>query len=304
MIHFFQSQFNHAGIPPIARLVTNTRMDKTRSGHLGRGQVFLLALVMFLRIASPSWAHPIGAPGTKPCEEDLNKAIDNGATTFEVMEELSPKQKANILRGVGVKHARCIDRMIAAAETFEYSTWQQNARQRFVPELIWVRDMIGGGIEEIYRQAAIYRASENKWYAGDIIAIVLHHWAVEEKYPPAIYDVAQESIENGDGSSYALILQDLANDKYVPAMLNAGKRFLNGDGVEKNLGTAYYWIKRAEAAHGDVPSILKKPHERLFEEMTALEIARFGFMLVRYGDLDWTNIEMPDFEWPPIETPP
>lgn len=88
----------------------------------------------------------------------------------------------------------------------------------------------------------------------------------------------------------------MADDGYLPAMLDAARRFLNGDGVRKNLGIAYYWTKRAEAAGGDVSAIIEKPHERLFEEMTRHDLESLRDTLIIYGDLDWTNIKMPDIK--------
>ena len=104
--------------------------------------------------------------------------------------------------------------------------------------------------------------------------------------PPAEFDVIQYYYSKSTPPHSWLRLLDLANRGYVPAMLDAARRFLNGDGFEKNLGDAYYWIKRAEAAHGDLSGVIEKPYERLLEQMSDHEKGSLDFYISEYGPLN------------------
>jgi len=74
----------------------------------------------------------------------------------------------------------------------------------------------------------------------------------------------------------------------MPVMLVAARRFLEGNGVKANLGVAYYyWIIWAEVAHGDVATVMDKPHERLIEQMSDEEKVGLLHQVLQFGDLEF-----------------
>ena len=145
-----------------------------------------------------------------------------------------------------------------------------------------MRDLLKGDIKEAYRQSKIYGAlgglSEAHYLSG-----ALRYWALHNKLPEAEYDHIQRNFfEDGTWAGQSS-LQRLADRGYAPAMLDAARRFLTGDGVGKNRGAAYYWLKRAQFAGADTASIMETPHERLFLDMGGLEWHSLSFNILWFG---------------------
>jgi hypothetical protein len=107
---------------------------------------------------------------------------------------------------------------------------------------------------------------------------------MEKNHPPAIFDIIQWRFAKKLTPHFGGLLKHLAAQGYMPAMLDAARRFLNGDGVKQNLGDAYYWIRRAEAAHGDISGIIEKPYERLLDQMTESEKTSLRLAIIDYGE--------------------
>ena len=273
--------------------------------------MFRLVLMILLFSALPSQAKPTGELWTRYCKDNLDEALIIAASGFDDYQGLPLERFSEYSRSVGAQYAVCIDRLIATAESADKRAWTDTARRHFVPQLKWVQNLLNGNVAEIHHQAKIYKArskAQGENTDAGFLALVLLSWAVAEKYPPAVFDLAQEYFENGNRTSGLafIYLEKLLEQAYLPAMLDAARRFLKGDGVEKNLGDAYYWIKRADAAHGDVSAIMGKPHERLLEQMSTPEFISLALVIDKYGNLDWTKIKVPDISStiPPMKSQP
>ncbi len=220
----------------------------------------------------------------KACEESLAKAIKRFVRLIENSYEIHGKLDVRLPKNLGSQHVLCIDELIALSEQMD---WGRNKihRQKLLVELKWVRDLLKGNVVEVYRKAIFYQDRNN----GDLdklLAYQLLQWAVENNYPPAEFDEVQINFARSVTPRTGARLKRLADREYLPAMLDAARRLYNGEGVEKNLGEAYYWIKRAEAAHGDISGILNKPYERLLNQLTDHEKDRLSWSIRQFGDLE------------------
>jgi len=220
----------------------------------------------------------------KDCDEDLSWALEIDLINLEVAFDRSGKFDNRIPRRLGAENALCIDELIAVAEQYD---WQEHKkyRQEFIAELKWGRDLFRGDMGVVYRLAENYRDHDDG-ILDKTLALFFRQWAADKKYPPAEFDVIQYYYSQSTPPYGWLRLLDLANRGYVPAMLDAARRFLNGDGFKKNLGKAYYWIKRAEAAHGDISGVIEKPYERLLEQMSDHEKGSLDFYISDYGKFE------------------
>lgn len=194
---------------------------------------------------------------------------------------LDEEPDVRLPRGLAVEFGLCIDDLIAAVEGMDWSGTEANHRA-FIAELRWVRMLLASGLQNVYRQAAFYQ-NLNRDEHDKVLAFMLHYWATMHAYPPAEFDEVQENFAKSITPRTGGRLKRLADGGFVPAMIDAARRFLTGDGVEKNLGEAYYWIKRAEAAHGDLSNIAERPYERLLNQMNDTERERLEFSIVFYG---------------------
>jgi hypothetical protein len=269
--------------------------DVQLPSYVGRfSQVTLLALAMIVFLAQPSWA---GSTWEKACEKDLTKVVENqarlyaGVLKYNVFKDHPLIRRAAIPRTLGAEHALCIDRLITATEQVD---WQHMAKfkQGFTAELLWVRDLLKGDLKELYRQAKYYQTF-NEYDSAVLLSIFLRRWARYQKFPKAIYDQIQEGFLENAPLSRGAMLKRLAAQNYLPALIDAARRFLLGDGVPFDRGEAYYWLKRAEFAHGNVTSLMVDPRERLLEEMNDLERHSLIWNILQFGDLDWSRIDLP-----------
>jgi len=219
-------------------------------------------------------------------------AVEFRIHAYENFEGSSSVRKAAIPRSLGARHALCIDRLIAATTHVNWRRMENADKEKFKSELVWVRDLMKGDIKEIYRQSKIYRTLEDDRYAHRLF-VTLRLWAMDKHLPEAEYDRIQDGFSEDNDSVNGIMLSNMAYQGYLPAMQDAARRFLNGDGVQRNRGKAYFWLKRAQFAGGDVSSILKTPHERLFLDMGASEwsslisnIYEYFFRIFEYGYKD------------------
>jgi hypothetical protein len=236
------------------------------AGRVSRIALSALAFAMLVSTASPSWASEFWE---EPCQEDLGRAVYFGVSEYEFYKDLPSIHRVAIFRRIGVKHALCIDRLIAATQHIDWS-WRKTTEKDVRAELIWVRDLLKGDLKALYEQAKYYRSFNDK---GTILSLrqYLHQWAMDNHLPEAIFDDMQDQFSKGVYWSGRNDMNRLTGRGCLPAMMEAARRYLTGDGVDKNRGKAYYWLKRAGFAGGDVSSILETPHERLFLEMNSLE---------------------------------
>jgi TPR repeat protein len=220
----------------------------------------------------------------KACEERLDWALERIVGMLEDSDELDLKLVARLPRYLGVEYSLCIDELIASSKQLD---WGRNKihQHEFIAELKWTRDLLKGGVEDVYRQAKFYQ-DRNSGELDRISAFIFHHWAAMNSYTPAEFDEVQVNFAKSVTPRTGGRLKRLANRGYVPAMLDAARRFLKGEGVEKNLGDAYYWIKRVEATHGDISGIIEKPYERLLDQMNDREKASLAQAARFYGPLE------------------
>ncbi|MBT8002843.1 MAG: hypothetical protein HN578_07985 [Rhodospirillales bacterium] len=175
----------------------------------------------------------------------------------------------------------CIDRLIAATKRIDWSrrkTTEKDVRE----ELTWVRDLLKGDLKTLYGQAKYYRTLDDE---GDTyyLYMALRQWAIDKQLPEAKYDLIQDDFLKSSSLGNGRMLSHLAGGGYLPAMIDAARRYLNGDGVHKDRGAAYYWLKRAEFADGDTTSIMKNPHERLLLNLSDLEWHSLKYNILQFG---------------------
>ncbi|MBL6927818.1 MAG: hypothetical protein ISR44_01490 [Rhodospirillales bacterium] len=231
-----------------------------------------------------------------PCEEDLGEVLELSVSMFDTHRGAHPGQANFTARSMGVEYALCIDELISLARQYDMSR-RSFAKKDFIAELEWVRNLFNREMSEIYRQAKIYESIAGEGNAStrasaSIIGTRLHLWAMKHKYPPAEFDSIQRYSKRNGGLSERR-LAELAIQKYVPAIVDLARRKFSGDGLERNLGEAWYWLKRAQQENVDTSSITKKSLNRLLEEMDEKERRTLKVFSHVYGELDLTNIDIP-----------
>lgn len=240
-----------------------------------------LAFLLLLLTSQPVLAANLWE---KDCDEDMVWAVEINLINLGVAFERSGKFDIRLPRKIGLENALCIDELIAVAEQNDWGRYKK-FHQKFVEELKWLKDLLVGDMGVVYRLARIYKDRDDG-ILDKTLSMFFLQWAADKKYPPAEFDVIQKNFLRFTPPHTGLRLMNLADQGYVPAMLDAARRFLNGDALEKNLGDAYYWIKRAEAAHGDLSGIIEKPYERLLEQMTDYEKGSLIFYIITYGKFE------------------
>ena len=218
----------------------------------------------------------------KACDKNLARALKLNLISLDIDCDCQETFDVDIPRLFGTEHALCLPKLISLSEKKDWGS-NQKFKIRFIEQLRWVQNLLNGDIGEVYRQSKIYRARGDDW-PTIILANVLHQWAMEKNYPPAIFDIIQWDFAKKVTPNSEGLLKYLAAQGYMPAILDAARRFLNGDGVKKNLGDAYYWIKRAEVAQGNLSGIIEKPYERLLEQMTEHEKISLSLAIMDYGE--------------------
>lgn len=81
--------------------------------------------------------------------------------------------------------------------------------------------------------------------------------------------------------------------KDVSAIVDAARRYLQGDGVDKNVGEAWYWLKRAQQENIDTSSVTKKTLNQLLVEMSRNERQILAYLAHYHNDLDLSGIYIP-----------
>lgn len=226
----------------------------------------------------------------KPCRGNLSEALDYSFSSFGFHPELFSEKPNLYAKRLGVEHALCIDELIHLARNMDM-TRRPDTRKHFIADLEWVRDLLNGNMSEIYRHAKNYIAQNDKGFAS-IIGSYLHQWAVDHKYAPAEFDVAQ-GYGSHDGKLWEWQLRRLAEKGYTPAIVDMARRYLSGDGVDKDLGEAWYWLKRAGQENVDTSSITQKPLNQLLEEMNEGERWSVTYFAHYYDDLDLSDVTIP-----------
>jgi hypothetical protein len=236
--------------------------------------LWILPLAMLVFVAQSSWASEFWE---EPCRKDLGRTVYLGVLTYEFYKDLPPIHRAAIFRRIGAVHALCLDRLIAATQRIDWSR-RKATEKKVRSELVWVRDLLKGGLKALYGQAKYYRTLDHK-VDTYLLYMALRQWAMDNHLPEARFDYMQEQFSKGDSWSGRTNMGMLTDRDYLPAMMEAGRRYLEGDGVNKDRGEAYYWLKRAGFAGGDVSSILETPHERLFLDLRAREWSSLIFII-------------------------
>lgn len=226
----------------------------------------------------------------EPCQEDLSKVVKHEVGMFDLQTEFYPYQPNLRARKFGVTHALCIDELIRRAKKIDMSRLPL-AQKYFVTELEWVRDLFKGDMGELYRQAKYYSAQNDKGHASSI-GLYLRIWATDHKYAPAEFNRAQ-GYETSDGEFSEFFFRGLPERGCMPAILEAARRLMTGDGLDKDRGEAWYWLKRAQQKNVDTSFITQKSLNQLLEEMNERERWSLAHFAHYHDDLDLTDINIP-----------
>jgi len=88
------------------------------------------------------------------------------------------------------------------------------------------------------------------------------------------------------------------------APVDAARRYLEGDGVDKNIGAAWYWLKRAQQENIDTSAVTKTSLNQLLEEMSRKERQTLAYLAYYHNDLDISGIDIPSSFMPLLASPP
>ena len=108
-------------------------------------------------------------------------------------------------------------------------------------------------------------------------------------YPPAKYNAAMMILQvDGDEEASFNMMEHLADEGYLPAMLQAGNMYIEGIGVDENEEEGWFWLSQAarnghmETAHKIVKLFFEQP-ERIYRLRGYLDI------LCAAGDIELTK---------------
>ena len=108
-------------------------------------------------------------------------------------------------------------------------------------------------------------------------------------YPPARYNAAMMMLQTGGDEEEAFnIMEHIADEGYLPAMLQAGKMYIEGIGVDENEKEGWFWLSQAacnghmETAHKIVKLFFEQP-EKIYRLRGYLDI------LCAAGDIELTK---------------
>ena len=108
-------------------------------------------------------------------------------------------------------------------------------------------------------------------------------------YPPARYNAAMMMLQTGGDEEEAFyMMEHLADEGYLPAMLQAGKMYIEGIGVDENEKEGWFWLSQAacnghmETAHKIVKLFFEQP-EKIYRLRGYLDI------LCATGDIELTK---------------
>lgn len=88
-------------------------------------------------------------------------------------------------------------------------------------------------------------------------------------------------------------LLSFAENGHIPAIVDAAKRYLSGDGLEQNTGDAWYWLKRAQQNGGDISSITPNSLNQFLKDMNEDERWWLTYLAHYHDDLDLSEISIP-----------
>lgn len=236
---------------------------------MNRPPILLSSAFLILCLWSVFPASAFGASLWKGvCEQNLMAAVTGSIADFDADFSITGHLDERYPRLLAATYAPCVDKITAIADQIRW-LGQPDIRAPYLVELRHTGEILKSDTAAVYAMAQKYRDQTGDF--DSLLYRLLSHWAIEQNFEPAIYDNIQAQFAENSGGYIIGKLRFLASTGYVPAMVDAARRFLTGDGVEKNLGNAYYWIKRAEAAHGDLSGVIHKPYERLIDLMNANE---------------------------------
>ena len=108
-------------------------------------------------------------------------------------------------------------------------------------------------------------------------------------YPPARYNAAMMMLQTGGDEEEAFyMMEHLADEGYLPAMLQAGEMYIEGIGVDENEKEGWFWLSQAacnghmETAHKIVKLFFEQP-EKIYRLRGYLDI------LCAAGDIELTK---------------
>ena len=99
----------------------------------------------------------------------------------------------------------------------------------------------------------------------------LKYVAIKKEYAPAIYDDTMKGNLNPESKYYSPLLgkyslYEIANKEFEPALQQLLDRHFTGHALEKDLGAAYYWLKRGEQFGFDLTPWLSRIEQQVSEQ--------------------------------------
>jgi len=167
---------------------------------------------------------------------------------------LDPIQSINELRKFALE--KRLDKVRANLDWAINQGWDEDFIDMFRRSIEWGDHICHRDGAYVWAQSKIEEDrsphDSHKWVKWSLERI-----ARKKEYAPAIYDDAMKEYFNPESTSYSPMLgryrlSNIADKGFEPALQQLLERHLTGHVLERDLGAAYYWLKRGEQFGFDV----------------------------------------------------
>ncbi len=110
---------------------------------------------------------------------------------------------------------------------------------------------------------------------------------------PIIFVQLSARSSASDGSFDERLQRSLAEAGNLPAIEEMARRLLTGDGLERDRGESWYWLKRAQQNGSDLSSITSKSLNELLGDLDAKERVSLAAIAHAFNNLDMHGIDIP-----------
>ena len=225
------------------------------------------------------------------------------ASDYYFESEFFPERANLKAKRLAAMHAPCIDELVRLARESELPRLSPEQWESFIGDLEWGQNLIAGGLDAIYQQF-LYFDERHDSGDGSIIATWLYRWLMDHEYPAIQFKTAM-GYGLLDGKPNVRRLIEVAENGYLPAIIEMAQRTLSGDGLAKDRGTAWYWLKRAQQGGADISSVTQQPLQEMLLDLNDEERWSLTYAAHYYGDLDLTGIAIPaSFSTLSLDVPP
>lgn len=244
-------------------------------------RVFVPVLCAFVLLSAPAVAAPVWDLN---CNDESNFHIEFGIERAERTYFKDRSLDERYPRLIVAYFAGCTDRVLSALGEWD---WGENTRFRdwFTDEVHSTIGLLANDVATVYELALHYR-QKNGDDVNEMLDLFLTHWAIEHDYGPAVYDQIQQIFADHPESYNIGHLRHLASKGYVPAMVDAARRWILADGAKRNLGSGFYWLKRAEAEGIDMAEIIPIAEKDLLNQMDEEDRKQLLWAVNGFGELD------------------